>query len=253
MLVILGLLTGGILAGQSLIRAAELRAVSTEHGRFVTAAQTFRDKYFALPGDFSGATKFWGWQSNSYGADCVTRSSAAVNTGTGVCDGNSDGIIAINAGSTPNIPTEFFQVWRHLAQAGLIEGTYSGISSSGSAIHAIASNSPASRTSGGYWLITQRLNNGADETAIFFAVNHGNAAQLGGLGVASPTTAIFTPEEVWNIDTKMDDGRPGRGKVLALRYATCTTAAAGANTDLDANYLLTERSKTCAIEFPQIF
>lgn len=46
-LVILGLLTGGILAGQSLIRAAELRAVSTEYSRYATAVQSFRDKYFA--------------------------------------------------------------------------------------------------------------------------------------------------------------------------------------------------------------
>ncbi len=42
-LVILGLPTGGILAGQSLIRAAELRSVSTEYNRFVTATQSFRD------------------------------------------------------------------------------------------------------------------------------------------------------------------------------------------------------------------
>ncbi|PZP83692.1 MAG: type II secretion system protein, partial [Azospirillum brasilense] len=46
-LVILGLLTGGILGGQSLIRAAELRTISTDANRYITAAQTFRDKYFA--------------------------------------------------------------------------------------------------------------------------------------------------------------------------------------------------------------
>lgn len=49
-LVILGLLTGGILGGQSLIKAAELRAVTTELDAFQTATNTFRQKYFALPG-----------------------------------------------------------------------------------------------------------------------------------------------------------------------------------------------------------
>ena len=39
-LVILGLLTGGILAGQSLIRAAELRAVTTEYQRYTAATNT---------------------------------------------------------------------------------------------------------------------------------------------------------------------------------------------------------------------
>ena len=55
-LVILGLLVGGVLSGQSLIRAAELRAVSTEHSKFVTAMNSFRDKYFAAPGDMKPPT-----------------------------------------------------------------------------------------------------------------------------------------------------------------------------------------------------
>jgi Tfp pilus assembly protein FimT len=40
-LVILGLLVGGILAGQSLIRAAEIRGITTDMTRFNTATQTF--------------------------------------------------------------------------------------------------------------------------------------------------------------------------------------------------------------------
>lgn len=59
-LVILGLLVGGVVAGQSLIRAAELRSVSTDYQRFLTATLTFRDKYFALPGDFTMASRVWG-------------------------------------------------------------------------------------------------------------------------------------------------------------------------------------------------
>ena len=58
-LVILGLLTGGILAGQSLIRAAQLRAVSTEYSRYVASINSFRDKYFGWPGDLRNATAFW--------------------------------------------------------------------------------------------------------------------------------------------------------------------------------------------------
>ena len=57
-LVILGLLIGGILTGQSLIRAAELRSVTTQYQGYVTAVNTFRDKYFALPGDMPNAIDF---------------------------------------------------------------------------------------------------------------------------------------------------------------------------------------------------
>ena len=59
-LVILGLLVGGILSGQSLIRAAQLRSVTADYTRFVTAVNTFRDKYFALPGDMTNAQSVWG-------------------------------------------------------------------------------------------------------------------------------------------------------------------------------------------------
>jgi prepilin-type N-terminal cleavage/methylation domain-containing protein len=48
-LVILGLLTGGILTGQNLIRAAELRSAVTELQRHQASTQSFRDKYFAIP------------------------------------------------------------------------------------------------------------------------------------------------------------------------------------------------------------
>ena len=58
-LVILGLLVGGILSGQSLIRASELRSVTTEYQTYVTSLGTFRDRYFALPGDLSNAASFW--------------------------------------------------------------------------------------------------------------------------------------------------------------------------------------------------
>ena len=59
-LVILGLLVGGILSGQSLIRAATLRSFVKQHEQHYTAVMSFRDKYSQLPGDMNNATQFWG-------------------------------------------------------------------------------------------------------------------------------------------------------------------------------------------------
>ena len=50
-LVIIGLIVGGILVGQSLIKAAEVRSEVTQMEKFQTAVNTFRDKYGYLPGD----------------------------------------------------------------------------------------------------------------------------------------------------------------------------------------------------------
>lgn len=85
-LVILGLLVGGVLTGQSLIRAAELRSVSTEFAKYQAAVNTFRDKYFALPGDMNNATSFWGKDNVA----CAAHTGTAATPGT--CNGDGNGL-----------------------------------------------------------------------------------------------------------------------------------------------------------------
>src|ERR1035441_8304528 len=50
-LVIIGLIVGGVLVGQDLIKAAEVRAQISQIEKYNTAVNTFRGKYDALPGD----------------------------------------------------------------------------------------------------------------------------------------------------------------------------------------------------------
>lgn len=118
-LVILGLLTGGILAGQSLIRAAELRSITSDFSRYLTATQTFRDKYMAIPGDMNNAVSFWNRQINQ--AWCLPTSGATVTT-PGTCNGDGDGVIEFAGAASQS--SEFAQFWRQLAFAGLVEGDY---------------------------------------------------------------------------------------------------------------------------------
>lgn len=242
-LVILGLLTGGILAGQSLIRASELRAVSSEFGRYVTAMQSFRDKYFALPGDMSNATKFWGTATNCPGTD--TQGSSVVT-----CDGDGNGNITDSANSK-----EPFRAWQHLANAGLIEGSYDGVSSdSVQSWSPSRTNSPASKIDGnGVWTVYHGDNSAGSFSGNFFAVNYRNFFLLGGAYPGLwPANSVLKPEEAWNIDTKMDDGIPGRGKVIGVYYTydqglNCTTAAN--SSDFASTYKLDQGGKTCGLIF----
>ena len=71
-----------------------------------------------------------------------------------------------------------------------------------------------------------------------------------------PTGRVMTPEEVWNIDNKLDDGKPARGKVVTgsgggVDIINCTDAVD--ENSLDANYLLTSGEVNCAIIFRQQF
>ena len=245
-LVILGLLTGGILAGQNLIRAAELRAVSSEFDRYVTATQTFRDKYFALPGDFKDATKFWGRQVSA--GHCVTNSAQAVAT-PGACDGNGDGLL--NNGSTASQSQEPFQYWRQLALAGLVEGSYTGIAGSAGYRQLIrGENAPASKLGQGSWHIHGV---GSQDGASFaWAGEYGNSFTYGNVEPTDITeSVIMKPEEMWNLDTKMDDGRPSYGKLVAYRtQADCQTQANQPQSAAPNNeYNLTDTSISCYVVF----
>ena len=48
-MVIIGLLVGGILAGQSLIHASELRSTIAQVQTYLTAVNIFQEKYSAIP------------------------------------------------------------------------------------------------------------------------------------------------------------------------------------------------------------
>ncbi len=105
-LVILGLLVGGILAGQSLIRASELRTVSADVSRYNQAMLAFKDKYFALAGDITNATAFWGTAASCPGTYTTPSSD---NT---TCNGDGNGQVT---------SIETWRTWQQLTAAGLTQ------------------------------------------------------------------------------------------------------------------------------------
>ena len=243
-LVILGLLIGGVLTGQNLIKAAELRSISKEVESYATAANIFREKYLGLPGDITNATSFWG-DNNTYCAD------AAIANGTpGTCNGNNNGQIANAAAASST--GETFQFWNQLALAGLLEGTFTGISGSGGVYHStLGTNIPRSRYTSAGWSAIWIGAFAGDTQA--FAYDYGNAYEFGALTVNSRTVApVLRPEEAWNLDTKMDDGKPAQGKIIARFWNnTCSAADDGgsANNDLVASYRLTDSTAQCGLYF----
>src|ERR1035441_2116364 len=123
-LVIIGFLVGGVVAGVELIQAARLNKVMTDMRKVLTAGNTVQNKYDGLPGDISNATYYWGaagTPTNTWGG-CYS----IVGTGTQTCDGNGDGQIWYGGGPY----AEPYRFWQHLSLAGLIEGSYNGVDGS---------------------------------------------------------------------------------------------------------------------------
>ncbi len=209
-LVILGLLVGGVLAGKFLIRASELRSVSSDLIKYKTAIYSFRDRYFGLPGDITNATQFWGSVTTS-GATCPYEA----GTGTQTCDGNGEGNIQYYS--------EHARAWQQLANAGLIEGSFSG---SPASANFYGETIPASKITGNGYMFIYTTKAAIGLTGAGTASTN-NTIRFGS-GIAGtypsfrPNPPTINSIETWNLDTKIDDGMPGSGK-LYNHIGTATT------------------------------
>ena len=59
-IVIIGLIVGGVTAGQSLVEAAKMQSQISELRKYEVAFNIFKLEYDAIPGDFSQASDYWG-------------------------------------------------------------------------------------------------------------------------------------------------------------------------------------------------
>lgn len=236
-LVILGLLVGTVLSAQSLIRASELRSISNDYFRFVAATQTFRDKYFALPGDITNATQLWG-VAHATPATCY----ATASTGKETCDGDGNGLVNSSAAGS----NETFRFWQHLSNAGLIEGTYTGVAGSAGTTHAIiGTNVPVSRIGLAGWSVVRV---GYQAVAPYYTGEYGHVFGFGTNGAAEndyTNNPIIKAEDAYNIDTKIDDGNPFSGKVRAWKYSSRPNCVVST----DDAYALTSTNIGCNLLF----
>lgn len=259
-LVILGLLTGGILAGQSLIHASELRAVTADFAKYQAAIYSFRAKYFAIPGDMANATAFWGiagGDGSSPNADCFAVDSSTLSDPRRTCNGNGNGKISapfLTMGSSEYWATgERFRFWQHLSNAGLIEGQYSGRSDSDSDNWVLTpgKNVPASRYAGATHTVfsLDRVN----LPPIDPSSNFSNTPTDNYMDIRLPmrtttgsSASVLTAEDAWNIDSKLDDGRPAYGKIRAVPpTASHAVACSTSNDPALASYTLNNSAARC--------
>jgi hypothetical protein len=208
-LVIIGLIIGGILLGQDLIKASETRAQIAQIEKYNSAVNTFHNKYGGIPGDLSVVL------ANQFGFLVPY----GCNGGQGGRDGN--GLID---GIGPGFP--FYQgegetalFWADLSSAKLIDGTFNATSVvcdlGGQAV--VMNLTPGASYVGNYFppgrigygtFVYVYESNGANWFGLSSATANGAP---GGLATAAQIPVI----EAYNIDKKSDDGLPTTGAVQA--------------------------------------
>lgn len=211
-LVIVGLLVGGMLAGSEMIHQGKIKKTVTQLTEIQQATINFRDQYNGYPGDLRNA------------ADVLP-------TVGGIAPVSGNGNRAIeNAGGSTNPDAAGFtaanergQFFIQLGLAGLTQ-QYDGSPTPGRGFPAPPLNPGTGMFVSGPWANLASSSNVQNmwsytRDSIYLFVGVCNPSRVNTSSFFNDC-AIFTPEEAWQIDTKLDDGRPVSGKIIAESYNT---------------------------------
>ena len=233
-LVIIGLLIGGILVAQSMIKTTKVQAMVRQLGQFDAAVGNFIDKFKGLPGDVTA----FGGDGDSLIEDGAATAGASV----------------IHAGVYSG---EIGRFWNDLSVSGLATeaggtDTYDS-ASAGTAVLDISgtdANAPAGKAGGNG--STFVAFGSATNTNWYQILNIGATATSGSGTITNTAADTLTPADALAIDSKIDDGSASAGNVIGAAFATnlgastigstCTTAAGG------STYAVAGTSNTCQLK-----
>jgi|GEM_PF-1615187 len=199
-LVIVFIITGGVLVGHDLIKAANIRAQVSQIEDYRAATMAFEDKYGYLPGDIPAA------DAAQFGF--TTRSGAA-------SQGDGDGFISASLLYWNLYGGETALFWRDLSDAKLIDQVFTtateAYADNGAAI---ASNDlykfvPRAKLTGNYIGVLHYLGKN------YFTLFGASGVQANG-DYDAMWIAALTPHELYSVDVKIDDGVARTGKMTLL-------------------------------------
>lgn len=245
-IVIFGVLVGGTLAGAQLMRNASLRTVMAELVKYEASVVTFRDQYSAYPGDMRNATNSWG-SAGGDGSNSICQNTASSTEAT--CNGNGDGKILTSAVDLD----ETARAWQHLKNAELVTGNFVGT------VHGLTQADlltkvfqPSKRAGIGYQFYTASKPSmgwtNAPETLDILSIRAaGTTAASAPLPIRLGANSIASLD-LYKIETKLDDGKPGLGRIFANYNSSCITGGTDATT---ANYRTNTESdeRNCFFHF----
>ncbi len=210
-LVIIGLLVGGVLVGRDLMASAAIRAQVSQIESLNSAVNTFKVKYGGLPGDLLASK-----------AAAFGLFSSSLGNSTGYGDDNGS-ITSFHAQRIPYFIGEPVIFWRQLSDAQLIDGSYSitgaaagNITVTGSvAVNPTSADMMSAHVPKAKVGINASIVVGSYPGTNYYALSGINSFDRATLYFGGSTNPL-TAQEAYSIDTKIDDGIPAKGNVLAM-------------------------------------
>lgn len=217
-IVIIGLIVAGIVAGQSLVEQANLRANITGMNKYLAAVNSFRLQYGYYPGDMPNADDYW----------------------SSVATGNGDGEIYWGVGSNSpscNSTGESQYAWVHLGRSGLVEKEYTQIFTSPIA----GANVPQAYGKATYSLNT--VQNGNSDNYIWIT----SVRPYGWYRSCTWQGAGLTQLHAKAVDLKLDDGIYNRGDVRGDQGNIENEVAPSPGCISAGDYNITANNRSCKI------
>ena len=196
-IVIMGLLVAGVVGGRDMIQTAKLRGVITEVQKYKVAIDSFKETYNGIPGDLKNASEYW-----SLAADC---SSPYTEEAGATCNGNGDGKI---------LNHEYNTAWDQLSMAKMIPGYYTGAGTAALLGETVPESTNIDGAGFGLryfdsaFSYTDSLGRGIpDSNNIIFGQVNGTTNY--------PSNSAVIAADAHYIDSKIDEGTPDFGRVIA--------------------------------------
>ena len=197
-LVIIGLLIGGILVGQSLIESAKMQSFIRQLGQYDAAVGIFKDKFGNLPGD-----------NSLFG----TVLAAPANLGNGMISDNASGITLFNG--------EIGAFWADLSASGLKSednaATFTAVRDNATTAPIMGTHVPQAKVGTNASIYAY----GIGGKNYYFVGSNSTSTLAFGL-----TSGALKPADSLAVDSKIDDGIPETGNVMAQAASVGTLPAA---------------------------
>jgi len=241
-LVIIGLVIGGVLVGRDLVSSSTIRAQVSQLESFDSAVSVFKSRYGYMPGDIPNPGDF-GLNSGIVSAYCNANNVA----GDGIVQDRNDNY---PAQWTNCEPLYFFM---HLRDAGLIKdlpskyiGAVAGcLQGNSTSPQYIGCHFPAAKIGTGGFTATTMANM---RLGYFMGITNWDPLVSNPYALTMTSTGpTVIPNDAYNLDVKMDDGTPLKGKIKSvIRPATADTVANNCIVSVAANsYNVTKTTTSC--------
>jgi prepilin-type N-terminal cleavage/methylation domain-containing protein len=238
-MIIIGLLIGGVLKGQQLITNAQITSTVAQVKAIDAATTSFKDQYAAVPGDMLTPTAR------------IPNCLAAGNCGI---VGNGDGRVGTATVTFAAAAAgEQLGYWAQLNAAGLLTGLNPPTTAQ-NCTGGWNTYAPSSKITGGGYDVGWNAGGAAALTAIednTAVANSGEYLSLHGTGCAATGGAaadsFLTPNLATRIDTKIDDGTPNTGTVLAAGNAAAGATSCASATGATGVYNEAITKSVCSL------